>query len=98
MSDFDWRPMTGEWWMDLEPYPGPPHYEITASESLAAMGKAMKATFDPYAKAYEAFAAAFMKNNLPKTFPIPPRELNKPHRNYGPQPKRVFSHRGRKAY
>ena len=90
--------MTGDDWMDLEPYPGPPHYEPTAQESFAALGKALKNTVDPYVAAYEAWATVFTKAFGPKKFPLPPRELGRPPRNYGPLPKRVFSHRGRKAY
>lgn len=85
-------------WMDLEPYPGPPHTEPTIQESITALSKVLKNTFDPYAKAYETLAKVLMKSFGPQKFPIPPRELNKPMRNYGPVPKRTFSHRGRKTY
>lgn len=85
-------------WMDLEPYPGPPHTEPTARESFAALGRLLRNAYDPYVHAFEAFAEAFMKPNYPQSFPLPPRELGRPPRNYGPLPKRTFSHRGRKVY
>lgn len=98
MSDFDWRPMTGDDWMDLEPYPGPPHWEPTIADTVAALGRAFGRPLRHYTKPFEAIQKAFANIETHQSFPIPPRELNKPLRNHGPVPKRVFSHRGRKAY
>lgn len=91
--------MTGDECMDLEPYPGPPHYEPTVQESFVAIGKAVKSAFNPYVQAYEAWGEVFIKAlGTKQSFLIPPRELNKPPRNHGPLPKRTYSRKGRKVY
>lgn len=89
------------WWMDLEPYPGPPENTITAvfHEAATQWGKSfseMARTFAAVGNAYH-ISIEQAAGSLTQTFKVLRETVPKPAR-HGPRRGPAYDHQGRRRW